>query len=102
MPCSNDLDIPWFAAPVYTEEEVEMYHIGGGESKGAGEVARPRLPGDPRQWSRAEVCQWVEWMCAVHRLPSPDIDRSVQIRVRAIELLYMEAQLSETTIHRQH
>ena len=79
MPCSNDLDIPWFAAPVYTEEEVEMYNIGG-ESKGEGEVARPQLPGDPRQWSRLEVCQWVSWMCSVHRLPSPDIDRSVEIR----------------------
>ena len=79
VPCSNDLDIPWFAAPVYTEEEVEMYSLGG-ESKGEGEVARPQLPGDPRQWSRLEVCQWVSWMCSAHRLPNPDIDRSVEIR----------------------
>ena len=85
VPCSNDLDIPWFAAPVYTEEEVEMYNIGGeskgeGEGEGEVEVARPQLPGDPRQWSRLEVCQWVSWMCSAHRLPNPDIDRSVDIR----------------------
>ena len=74
MPCSNDLDIPWFAAPVYTEEEVEMYTLGSDVTK-TRPRASPELPEDPRDWSRAEVCQWVEWLCSAHSLPAPDIER---------------------------
>ena len=76
MPCSNDLDIPWFAAPVYTEEEVEMYSLGSDTKTPPRDSAQlPELPEDPRDWSRAEVCTWVTWLCSAHHLPSPDTDR---------------------------
>ena len=35
----------------------------------------PRLPSDPRQWSRAEVCVWVAWTCSAHSLPAPALER---------------------------
>ena len=83
MPGSNELQIPWFATPVYSEEEVEMYNIGDGRDHKHDEVDNDKgekqptleLPEDPRDWSRAEVCTWVTWMCAQHRLPPPNIDR---------------------------
>ena len=77
VPTSNDLDIPWFAAPVYTEEEVEMYSLGSDTTKPRPRVTPelPALPEDPRDWSRAEVCAWVAWLCAAHSLPAPDIER---------------------------
>ena len=75
MPCSNDLDIPWFAAPVYTEEEVEMYSLGSDTAKARDSAPLPALPEDPRDWSRAEVCAWVAWLCSAHSLPAPDIQR---------------------------
>ena len=66
--------------PVYTEDEVEMYNIGGGlgekEKILQDKIKKPDLPADPRHWSRAEVCDWVIWMCSNHHLPNPDIDRS--------------------------
>ena len=76
VPCSNDLDIPWFAAPVYTEEEVEMYSLGSDTAAKARDTPElPALPEDPRDWSRAEVCAWVTWLCSAHSLPTPDIER---------------------------
>ena len=79
VPTSNELDIPWFAlAPVYSEEEVEMYNIAGDadlQLKQADPPLPPRLPEDPRDWSRADVCTWVTWMCSSHHLPPPNIDR---------------------------
>ena len=76
VPCSNDLDIPWFAAPVYTEEEVEMYSLGSDTKvKARDSLVLPALPEDPRDWSRVEVCQWVTWLCSAHSLPAPDIER---------------------------
>ena len=30
---------------------------------------------DPRQWTREEVCQWVEWTCSAHSLPAPATER---------------------------
>ena len=65
---------------VKAEDEVEMYSIGG--ARGQKEkiiqekIEKPDLPPDPRHWSRADVCDWVMWMCSSHHLPNPDIDRS--------------------------
>ena len=66
--------------PVYTEDEVEMYNIGrvGKERELEEKAEKPDLPSDPRHWSRADVCDWVIWMCSNHHLPNPDIDRSVR------------------------
>ena len=83
MPGNNELQVPWFATPVYTEEEVEMYSIGVPGEASSGEAGPEKedkqpgvtLPEDPRDWSRAEVCTWVTWMCSQHRLPPPNIDR---------------------------
>ena len=74
------IEIPWFAVPVYTEDEVEMYSIGRGEKEKEVQekIVKPDLPQDPRHWSRADVCDWVIWMCSNHHLPNPDIDRSVR------------------------
>lgn len=73
------LEIPWFASPVYSEEEVEMFSIGGVEDnkkkKSRKTIEEPELPEDPRHWSRADVCHWVVWMCSSHNLPHPDIER---------------------------
>ena len=74
------IEIPWFASPVtiYSEEEVEMYSIGQKEHETFSEnkfVEEPSLPEDPRMWSRADVCDWVLWMCASHKLPNPNIER---------------------------
>ena len=65
--------------PVYTEDEVEMYNIGSVEKEKdiQEKILKPDLPQDPRHWSRADVCDWVIWMCSNHHLPNPDIDRSV-------------------------
>jgi hypothetical protein len=73
--------VPWFARPpVYSEEEVEMYPLVTAEPlnlmvksrKGAEATLLPR---DPRRWSRAEVCRWVERTCSQHGLPAPALDR---------------------------
>ena len=76
VPGNTELDIPWFATPVYTEEEVEMYNIGDDNHEDDKKrQSPPSLPADPRDWSRAEVCTWVTWMCSGHALPRPDIAR---------------------------
>ena len=67
------LEVPWFASPVYTEEEVEMYSLGAREAKS--KSTEPILPEDPRLWSRADVCEWVAWMCSSHSLPRPNTER---------------------------
>ena len=70
------LEVPWFASPVYTEEEVEMYSLGAKEAKsGVIKSTEPILPEDPRLWSRADVCEWVAWMCRSHSLPRPNTER---------------------------
>eukprot|EP00090_Calanus_glacialis_P023830 TRINITY_DN36965_c0_g1_i1.p1 TRINITY_DN36965_c0_g1~~TRINITY_DN36965_c0_g1_i1.p1 ORF type:complete len:131 (-),score=28.24 TRINITY_DN36965_c0_g1_i1:103-495(-) len=74
----RQIEIPWFAKPVYSEEEVEMYSIGQKEEDTFPKskfVEKPILPEDPRMWSRADVCDWVLWMCASHNLPHPNIER---------------------------
>ena len=74
----RQIEIPWFATPVYSEEEVEMYSIGQKEEETFIQskfVEEPNLPEDPRMWSRADVCDWVLWMCALHNLPPPNIER---------------------------
>ena len=30
---------------------------------------------DPRDWSRDDVCVWVEWTLTSHNLPVPSVDR---------------------------
>ena len=70
----RQIEIPWFASPIYSEEEVEMYSIGQKENQSKF-VEEPRLPEDPRLWSRADVCSWVLWMCSSHHLPHPNIER---------------------------
>ena len=52
-----------------------MYNIGDHEDEDDKKLQSPSLPSDPRDWSRAEVCSWVTWMCRVHALPRPDIAR---------------------------
>ena len=69
------LEVPWFASPVYTEEEVEMYSLGAKEAKSGVKSTEPILPEDPRLWSRADVCEWVAWMCRSHSLPRPNTER---------------------------
>ena len=69
------LEVPWFASPVYTEEEVEMYSLGAKEAKTGVKSPEPILPEDPRLWSRADVCEWVAWMCRSHSLPRPNTER---------------------------
>merc|ERR1711892_8164 len=74
----RQIEIPWFATPIYSEEEVEMYSIGQKEQDTFIQskfVEHPNLPEDPRMWSRADVCDWVLWMCASHNLPHPNIER---------------------------
>merc|ERR1712172_142919 len=83
---SADMEVPWFARPpVYTEEEVEMYPLYASEPlnlivkkrsrKSHGSRDCPSLPFDPRRWSRADVCLWVEFTCLSHHLPLPAIER---------------------------
>ena len=67
------IEVPWFASPIYSEEEVEMYSLNGREAKRRSR--EPRLPEDPRHWSRADVCDWVDWMCRSHGLPRPNTER---------------------------
>ena len=87
----GSLDVPWFARPplegsleeeiypdtLYPAEPLNLIvrrprRRTRGEVK---EVKEPKLPSDPRRWSRAEVCSWVEWTCLSHSLPSPSVDR---------------------------
>ena len=81
-----EMEVPWFARPpVYTEEEVEMYPLYAYEPlnlivkkrsrKSPGSRDCPSLPFDPRRWSRADVCLWVEFTCLSHHLPLPAIER---------------------------
>lgn len=81
-----EMEVPWFARPpVYTEEEVEMYPLYASEPlnlivkkrsrKSPGSRDCPSLPFDPRRWSRADVCLWVEFTCLSHHLPLPAIER---------------------------
>ena len=79
------LEVPWFASPVYTEEEVEMYPLYASEPlnlivkkksrKSPTSRDCPNLPFDPRRWSRADVCLWVEFTCLSHHLPLPAVER---------------------------
>ena len=91
---AGSLDVPWFARPPQTSvcSEEEMYpHYPLSPHYQAQplnlimkkprrktllcSVKEPKLPSDPRRWSRAEVCSWVEWTCLSHSLPSPSVDR---------------------------
>ena len=86
-PCApTEMEVPWFARPpVYTEEEVEMYPLFASEPlnlivkkrsrKSPASRDCPSLPFDPRRWSRADVCLWVEFTCLSHHLPLPAIER---------------------------
>ena len=90
----GSLDVPWFARPPQSGScsEEEMYpHYPHHPLQPAEplnlslrrprrktslcSVKEPKLPSDPRRWSRAEVCSWVEWTCLSHSLPSPSVDR---------------------------
>ena len=84
----GSLDVPWFARPPQQGScsEEEMYPRSPAEplnlivrrprrKVSLGSVKEPKLPSDPRRWSRAEVCSWVEWTCLSHSLPSPSVDR---------------------------
>ena len=82
----TEMEVPWFARPpVYTEEEVEMSPLYASEPlnlivkkrsrKSPGSRDCPSLPFDPRRWSRADVCLWVEFTCLSHHLPLPAIER---------------------------
>merc|ERR1712203_929038 len=42
---------------------------------GVNKSTEPILPEDPRLWSRADVCEWVAWMCRSHSLPRPNTER---------------------------
>merc|ERR1712183_1196270 len=88
---AGSLDVPWFARPpqtsVCSDEEMYPHHphyqaqplnliIRKPRRKtGLCSLKEPKLPSDPRRWSRAEVCCWVEWTCLPHNLPSPSVDR---------------------------
>ena len=85
---TNEVDVPWFARPVYTEEEVEMYpvdctttttthhHQPNNNKNGFNnKAAAVELPRDPRLWSREEVCSWVLQTCSAHNLPAPNTER---------------------------
>ena len=52
-----------------------MYNIGGDVTRDSVKWPEPQLPEDPRDWSRVDVCSWVTWMCLVHGLQPPDVDR---------------------------
>ena len=76
------LEVPWFAKPAndnYCEEELypqQPLNLIIRKPKRTRLNSRElRLPTDPRQWSRADVCHWVEWTCASHNLPQPSVDR---------------------------
>ena len=81
------LEVPWFARPpVYSEQEVEMYSLYPSDEplnlivkkrgrKPPSSRDCPDLPFDPRRWSRAEVCLWVEFTCLSHHLPLPSLER---------------------------
>ena len=78
------LEVPWFAKATsvkdcsYCEDELypQKQPLNLIIRKPRRKVSRePRLPSDPRQWSRAEVCQWVEWTCSSHSLPAPATER---------------------------
>ena len=77
------LEVPWFAKSTsardcYCEDELypQQQPLNLIIRKPRRKVSRePRLPSDPRQWSRAEVCQWVEWTCSAHSLPAPATER---------------------------
>ena len=70
------VQVPWFAQNMMGEDQ-EIY-LGELSIK---KVTKPivqqelQLPRDPRQWSRADVCWWVCWMCSVHGLPDPKTNR---------------------------
>ena len=88
---AGSLDVPWFARPPQTSvcSDEEMYpHYPHYQAQplnliirkprrktGVCSMKEPKLPSDPRRWSRAEVCCWVEWTCLSHNLPSPSVDR---------------------------
>merc|ERR1712183_274217 len=77
----DHLEVPWFARPpTYSDDEVEMYPMEPlnliiKKPKNSIEIKEPKLPSDPRRWSRADVCTWVEWTCLSHKLPLPSLDR---------------------------
>ncbi|XP_023347045.1 ets DNA-binding protein pokkuri [Eurytemora carolleeae] len=80
---SSNLEVPWFARPVYTEnckpvyteEEVEMYPLEPLNLKKENKFENQNLSKDPRLWSRDEVCSWVLHTCSNHNLPAPNTDR---------------------------
>ena len=80
------IEVPWFAKlgssnnsnECYCEEEMypQQQPLNLIIRKPRRKVSRePKLPSDPRQWSRADVCHWVEWTCASHNLPLLSVDR---------------------------
>ena len=85
VPLSPGLEVPWFARPpVYSEEEVDMCSLYSSQPLNLIVKKRLRrspkdlaleLPFDPRRWSRAEVCLWVETTCSTHHLPAPGQER---------------------------
>ena len=78
----HNLEVPWFARPpVFSDsEDWEMYpneplNLIVKKPKSSLTIKEPKIPGDPRRWSRADVCTWVEWTCLSHNLPLPSLDR---------------------------
>ena len=77
----DKLEVPWFARPpTYSDDDFEMYpaeplNLIIKKPKNSIAIKEPKLPSDPRRWSRADVCTWVEWTCLSHNLPLPSLDR---------------------------
>ena len=75
------LEVPWFARSTThdcdcDEELYPQQPLNLIIRKPRRKVSRePKLPSDPRHWSRADVCSWVEWTCSSHNLPVPSVDR---------------------------
>merc|ERR1711935_819441 len=94
MLSSKSLEIPWFARSpleqledefenaqlypssqeIYQQEPVNLA-IKRSHKTLSYRRMDPKLPSDPRLWSRADVCIWVTSLCSKHRLPIPDTQR---------------------------
>ena len=78
---SGHLEVPWFArVPNDCDSDQEFYQQLPlnlvKTRKVQGRVIRePRLPSDPRKWSRADVCSWLEWTLSSHNLPPVSGDK---------------------------
>ena len=67
--------LPWFNRIVEGEIRIGELCIKKVATPLSHRKSEPYLSTDPRQWSRVDVCRWVEWMCCSHNLPPPNIER---------------------------